>query len=59
LVEFIKSIAHSIGAPSGKTVGLHDKVSHMDHRFGLSPSAVQQMMYLVTGELTAITFSYL
>jgi hypothetical protein len=47
-LEFL--LESEFGAPSGKTVGLHDKISHAEQRFGLSPSAVQQMRYLVTGE---------
>jgi hypothetical protein len=38
------------GAPSGKTVGLHDKISHAERTVGLSGHTVKQMRYLVTGE---------
>lgn len=36
-------------APTGKTIGLHDKISDVEHSFGLSRPTVQKMRYLVTG----------
>lgn len=39
-------------APSGKTVGLHDKISFAEERFGLSSSTVRTMRRLVTSKCT-------
>ena len=35
-------------APAGKTIGLHDKISHAEENFGLSKETVKKMRYLVT-----------
>lgn len=36
------------GAPSGKTVGLHDKITHAEQTAGLSNDTVRKMRRLVT-----------
>ena len=36
------------GAPSGKTVGLHDKITHVEQTVGLSSDTVRKMRRLVT-----------
>lgn len=36
------------GAPSGKTVGLHDKITHAEQSAGLSNDTVRKMRRLVT-----------
>jgi hypothetical protein len=42
------------GAPSGKQVGLHDKISHVEQSIGLSKDTVRQMRKLVTSEFLPI-----
>mmetsp|Transcript_14984 Transcript_14984/g.27179 ORF Transcript_14984/g.27179 Transcript_14984/m.27179 type:complete len:121 (-) Transcript_14984:1-363(-) len=41
-------LEQSFHAPSGKQVGLHDKISHAQQTFGLTQDTVKQMRYLVT-----------
>mmetsp|Transcript_13296 Transcript_13296/g.18541 ORF Transcript_13296/g.18541 Transcript_13296/m.18541 type:complete len:130 (-) Transcript_13296:50-439(-) len=38
----------SFGVPSGKQIGLHDKITHVQSTEGLSRTTVQKMRYLVT-----------
>lgn len=43
-------------APTGKTIGLHEKISDVEHSFGLSRPTVQKMRYLVTGAYHSYLF---
>mmetsp|Transcript_11631 Transcript_11631/g.14084 ORF Transcript_11631/g.14084 Transcript_11631/m.14084 type:complete len:125 (-) Transcript_11631:112-486(-) len=52
VIRATKDLEHllesSFGAPSGKQIGLHDKITHVQSSEGLSSSTVKQMRYLVT-----------
>ena len=54
-LEFL--LETEFGAPSGKNIGLQDKITHAERNFGLSRYTVKQMRYLVTGMLKNILLS--
>ena len=52
VVQATKDLDHlletSFGAPSGKQIGLQDKISHAQKSAGLSDGCVKKLRYLVT-----------
>jgi hypothetical protein len=44
-------LEQSFDAPSGKQVGLHDKISHAQQTSGLTQDTVKKMRYLVTSKI--------
>jgi hypothetical protein len=52
VIRATKDLEHLLetefGAPSGKTVGLHDKITAVQESHGLSSDTVKKLRYLVT-----------
>ena len=52
VIRATKDLEHLLetgfGAPSGKTVGLHDKITATQNSHGLSQETVKKLRYLVT-----------
>ncbi|CAJ1926272.1 unnamed protein product [Cylindrotheca closterium] len=52
VIRATKDLEHLLetqfGAPNGKTVGLHDKITHAEQTAGLSNDTVRKMRRLVT-----------
>ena len=52
VIRATKDLEHMLesefDAPSGKNVGLHDKITHAEETHGLSNETVKKMRYLVT-----------
>ena len=52
VIRATKDLEHLLesgfGAPSGKTVGLHDKITAVQESHGLSSETVKKLRYLVT-----------
>uniref|UniRef100_A0A7S1D167 DUF4145 domain-containing protein n=1 Tax=Cyclophora tenuis TaxID=216820 RepID=A0A7S1D167_CYCTE len=52
VIRATKDLEHLLetefGAPSGKQIGLHDKISFVQSAASISPTAVRKMRYLVT-----------
>jgi len=53
VIRATKDLEHLLetqfGAPAGKNVGLHDKITHVEENTNLSKRTIGQMRRLVTG----------